>query len=798
MNQNEIEEDEIDFERIIRNLKRNLKSIIVISFLITAIAISYAYFLQPIYSSSVSISFPNQQMFKLSSIIPGELTPLENKKSELETIKLTIKTRKFINSVIKDMNLSNRYYIEKNFKKIELYRFNNLEVNLTIIDKRLYGKYFKIEPFSHDKYKLTCDSLNYSEVHEYNKPTINKFFSINIHKKGKLPQQYTYFIKNTNKVLLADKILQNLTVKILSDNVLQIIYNDSVSKRAKELVNAIAKKFIAYSLEKKTNDITQTLIFLDKQIAKIKSKLENQGEELKGYQEKSNAFMPLESSRLLMDSISAKREALTKLTFQYTEVKKFKKALIRNQLNTVALFNSGINTTSIQNLVELFRKDTFMLKEMNLQSKNIGKSIIDNAQLTKLISQLNDKKRHLIDLEFNFTQGHPQVIQAKNEISLLEKEIHTYISTYIKKLKISKNLTKNKILNNIKMTQDSLKRKIEKSNKDIQEKEKKLRSLPEKDLRSQELKRKFILSEKVYTFLLEKKMDFKIKKASTIANTQIIEDAREGLKPIKPNKKLIVIIGFILGIILGILFTTIKIILDNKIRDISTVEELTNTPLYGTLPDKANKRFFNEALKNIYTNLYFLLPNEKKCITILISSTVANEGKTIVVANLSKTISNINKKVLVIDLNLRKPRLHKEFNKSNNIGVTDYLVGNRSIEDLIQPINDNLDFIASGAVPSNPAELLMSDKFNTFINKFKKEYDYILFDSAPIGTIIDALLILKYIDITLFIVRANLSEKSYLKNFNRLQVEKDIKSAGIILNQVKLNKNEDYGYGYSD
>ncbi len=794
MNINEIEEDEIDIGKIIGHLKRNLKLILFIAFLITASATVYAYFLQSTYSSSVSISFSDQKMSKLSSIIPDELSPLKNKESELETIKLTIKTRKFINSVIRDMALGNRYYIERNFKKEELYNLKNLDIELATA-KIFYGIFFKIEPLSTKKYRLTIDALDYSEEHNYNEKIVKKFFIIRVSKKGVLKEK-AYFVKNNDKALLADNILKNLTVEILSDNVLKITFNDAVPRRAKELVEAIAIKFIAYTLEKKTNEITQTLKFLDTQIAQIKVNLENKGDLLKEYQEKSDAFMPLESSKLLMESISKKEEDLKVLIFQYTEVKEFKKALSHNRLNTVALLNSGINTSSIQNLIELFRKETFKLNEMNLQSKNIEKAIIENEQLSILIKQFNEKKKRLIDLKFNFTDGHPQVVQTENEIALLEEDIRAYISTYIQKIEVNKRLTKNKIVNNIGMTEQSLKRKIKELTKDIKEQQRSLQLLPDKDLTTQELKRKFILSEKIYTFLLEKKMEFKISKASTIANTQIIEDAREGLKPIKPNKKLIVVVGFILGLILGILFTAIRAMLDSKIRDASTVEDLTDTPLYGILPEKSNSRFFEEALRNIRTNLHFVLPNEKKCVTMLISSTVASEGKTTVIAGLSKIVAQSNKKVLVIDLDLRKPRLYQEMQKSNKLGITNYLIENRTVDELIQPVTDNLNFIAAGAVPPNPSELLMSNKFDELINQLMEQYDYILFDTAPIGTVIDTALILKYSDIILLIVEANVSEKSYLENFNKLRLEKGIKSAGIILNKVKLTKNKGYGYGY--
>jgi len=805
LNPHEIEEDEIDISKIIAHLKRNVRMILFITFLITSLAAVYAYFLQPIYSSSVSISFSDDnKMSKLSSIVPEDLTSLGMTESALETTKLTIETRKFINSVIADMFLSQRYFIERNFKKNEYYGLDALEVNLEIHDEAyqlsnpgntLYGAYFKIEPFNDEQYILTIEDLDYNEVHRYGRTISKEFFSIHIEKKEAL-EETTYFVKVHNKDLLADEILNNLTVTILSDNVLQITYNDTVPRRAKELVEAIAKKFIAYTLEKKREEIGQTLTFLDTQIADIKISLASEGDILKRYQEKSDAFMPLESSRLLMESISKKEEVLKTLEFQYAEVSSFKKALLFNKLNTVSLLNSGINTASIQSLIELFRAEGLALSEMELQAKNIEKSLTTNTQLTALIDTLNSKKRLLVDLNFNFTAGHPQVLQTQSDITSLENEIRSYIVTHISKLKSNIKLTKNKIVNNIDMTKLSLNRKIKDLRKDIATQQHSLQALPEKDLTTQELKRKFTLSENIYTFLLQKKMEFEISKASTIANTQIIEDPREGLKPIKPNKKLIMIVGFIVGLILGVLFTALRAMLDTKIRNAATVESLTDIPLYGILPEKSNIRFFKEALRSIRTNLHFVLPNEKKCVTMLVSSTVPSEGKTTVIAGLAEIMSQINKRVLVMDLDLRKPRLYQELQKSNKMGVTNYLVEDKGIEELVQPINDNLDFIAAGSVPPNPSELLMSERFDALVNQLMDQYDYILFDTAPIGTVIDASLILKHTDVSLLVVKANVAEKSYLENFNRLRKEKEMKSVGIILNQVKTTKSKDYGYGY--
>ena len=802
-NINDIEEDEIDIHKIIKHLKRNLSTILLITFVVTFLAIVYAYFLKPVYSSSVMVSFSDQKTSKLTAIIPEELSGFGMKESELETVKLTLMTRKFINSVIKDLDINQRYFIENNLRKNEIYAFENLDVKIDIhdehyvasTDETLYDELFEIQPIDSKKYLLKVDALDYEKVHQYGENVKENFFNIKVSKKGNLSEK-SYFVQVSDKRLLADTILENMQVSILSDNVMQITYNDSVARRAKELVHAISEKFITYTLDKKTSELSKTLAFLETQISETKTHLQEKGEKLESYQQKSEIFMPMESSVTLFDTVNEKKEAIKMLELQVSELKNFKVALKKNSLNTVSLRYSGIDTSSIQTLIELFRADSMALNEMKLQSKNIEKSLTANVQLNSLIKEFNDQKKLLDELRFNFTSGHPQVVKASDELSQIETNIRDYIAENIKKLEESKRLTKSKILNNITMTQNNIVSKLKVLKRDLSEKSKLLQSLPGKDLTIQDLKRQFTLSENIYTFLLQKKMELDISKASTIANTQVIEDPVEALSPIKPNKKLIVVIGLILGLILGVLYTAIKAMLDTKIRDASTVEELTDAPLYGVLPFKENKRFFDEALRSIRTNLQFVLPREKECTTMLISSTVPGEGKTTVIAGLSEIIAQSGKKVLLMDLDLRKPRLYKELKKSNRAGMTHYLVGDMDFIDFIQPINDNLDFFAAGTVPPNPSELIMSEKFDNLIAELMNRYDYILFDTAPIGSVIDANMLLKYSDIVLLVVKANYAEKDYLENFNRLRREKSIKSAGIILNQLKLQKNDNYGYGY--
>ena len=408
------------------------------------------------------------------------------------------------------------------------------------------------------------------------------------------------------------------------------------------------------------------------------------------------------------------------------------------------------------------------------------------------------KEKLLSELNFNFTEGHPQVLRASEEVDKLQVNIMNYIDRDISRLKTNLILTKNKIIHNIVMTQNNIRAKLKIAKEYVSKKRKLLASLPEQGLAIQSLKRSFSLSEDMYTFLSKKRMEVETSIASIVANTQIIEDATIALKPLKPKKKLIILISMVIGLILGVLYSVLRTMFDVKIRSISMIKELTDIPLYGVLPNKSNKRLFDEALRNIRTNLEFIVASKSKCVTVLISSTISGEGKTTVIAGLAEMISKAGKKVLVMDLDLRKPRLNLELNKPNTNGMTQYLIGDFHYAESIQILSEYLDFFPAGTVPPNPSELLMSDKFSELISELMDMYDYILFDTAPIGSVVDANMLLKYSDILLLLVEANVSEKEYLRNFNRLIEEKNVKSAGIILNKLKLLKSNqhEYGYGY--
>jgi capsular exopolysaccharide synthesis family protein len=823
LHNNNYEEDEIDLRELFSIIRNNLGKLIFITLLVVVLASIYLYFAKPIYSSSVTIALDNQAENKLKNILPNDMFLDTKTKERLQLAKVTIQSKKFIKTIIDKVNIDKEYFLKTNFRKNEVNKFTDIKLNIKCKDDNLYGQFFEIIPINNNKFKLKIDinteefKFNYNKICKYNKKIDNKYFSLKVIKLNKKSPfidsleskiinlfhdktitdliEPRYYFRVFSKKSQIDTIVENMSVSDLSDSILKIEYRDNMPIQTKEVVEEIAKSYIEYTLENRTSELEQTLEFLDKQIIDIQSNLKRRGSELKKYQQKSgSAIISIEED--ILKTLEKKKELIDKIVLQIQEIKRFKSNLTNGIVSTVSLMSMGIDTTSIQSLIEGYRKDGQEIEALKFQEQNIGKAVTKNKQINMLIDELKNKELYIQELLLNFTYEHPQVIEAKTEIDNLKNKIHATIMANIQKLEKSRIIARSTILNNVNMVENNLNNRLRLLKSNIREKKALLQSIPEKHMINENLKRKFALSAEIYTFLLQKKIEVEISKASVIANTKILEDAYIAEKPIKPKKKLILVISLIVGFILGVFYIFIKEFFDTKIRSVKDVEKLTDIPLYGILPLNNNERFFKEALRNIRTNLQFVIADNKECINILISSTVAGEGKTTITAGLAEVISQADKKVLVMDLDLRKPRLYKELKRSNKIGMSNYLTKNYELHDVIQTINENLDFLPAGSIPPNPSELFMNKRFDKTIKELEERYDYIIFDSAPIGTVTDSSLILKYSDILLLIVKVNMTENLFLENFNKMIKEKSIKSSGIVLNGVKLFKNKNYGYGY--
>jgi capsular exopolysaccharide synthesis family protein len=290
----------------------------------------------------------------------------------------------------------------------------------------------------------------------------------------------------------------------------------------------------------------------------------------------------------------------------------------------------------------------------------------------------------------------------------------------------------------------------------------------------------------------------------------MVDLAKASSMPISPKKAIIYLAALLLGLGIPVGFLYLYFLLDTKIHSKKDVQAvITEIPVIAEIPHIAeaaklvkylDRSVLSEAFRILRTNLTFLIKDENKSQVLFTTSTIKGEGKTFVSMNLAITLSTLNKKVILVGADLRNPQLHKMLKSTRHKkGVTNYLHDTTTVlEDIIetgQEYNLKFDLIFSGTIPPNPAELLSNGRFEVLLEELKKEYDFVIVDTAPTLLVTDTTLIANLADLIVFVIRANHTDKKLLHFINELKALKKINNAGIVLNNVGEQKG--YGYSYS-
>lgn len=315
----------------------------------------------------------------------------------------------------------------------------------------------------------------------------------------------------------------------------------------------------------------------------------------------------------------------------------------------------------------------------------------------------------------------------------------------------------------------------------------------------------------LYLMLLQKREENAIMLAATANNAKIIDDAIADVIPVSPKRSIIYLAALCLGIAIPVVVIYMIDLTKFKIEGRANVEKLTSVPIAGDIPltDEKNTKegsiavfenqnnLMSETFRNIRTNIQFMLQNNKK--VILVTSTVSGEGKSFTSANLAISLSLLGKKVVIVGLDIRKPGLNKVFNlSSKEKGITQYLANpEMDLMSLVQlsDVNRNLYILPGGTVPPNPTELLARDGLDKAIEILKKNFDYVILDTAPIGMVTDTLLIGRVADLSAYVCRADYTHKAEYTLINELFHEQKLPNLCTIINGVDLKKRK-YGYYY--
>ena len=439
------------------------------------------------------------------------------------------------------------------------------------------------------------------------------------------------------------------------------------------------------------------------------------------------------------------------------------------------------NQTQI-NLVEDLRR--YMRgNEYEVLPGNIG---LQDAGLVAQIDRYNEMLVERKRLLRTSTENNPTIIN---------------LDTSIRAMKMNVDVTLDRTLQGLLITKADLDREASRFSRRINE-------APGQERQFVSIARQQEIKSGLYLLLLQKREENAITLAATANNAKIIDDAIADEIPVSPKGKMIYLIALVLGV--GIPVGVIYLINLTKFRieGRSDVEKLTSLPIVGDIPLTDEKQgaiavfenqnnLMSETFRNIRTNLQFMLENDKK--VILVTSTVSGEGKSFISANLAISLSLLGKKVVIVGLDIRKPGLNKVFNISKKEqGITQYLANpENNLMDLVQlsDVSKNLYILPGGTVPPNPTELLARDGLDKAIETLKKNFDYVILDTAPVGMVTDTLLIGRVADLSVYVCRADYTHKNEYTLINELAVNNKLPSLCTVINGLDLKRRK-YGYYY--
>lgn len=766
----------VEFLRLTYSAKKNIKPIIVIFILATIACFLIIRYSTRRYKAStvMQISTVNRANEVLDNHNSNQgFYDNQDLSKEMELLK----SKLLFTKTLSKLPIEVSYYNKGHFLSYELYKNAPFQIDFRLIDSTYLDKTFIIHFNSKDSVTISMDNQQHNFKHSF---PINKidlpgiFLKIKIKDLRTIEERqkdihsssgaYSFIINSVNN--LANKYADHIKINILnpSAKTVKISVTDPNAKKASEIAKALANEFIQYDVKKRSESSEKIIEFINRQLDLAYNRLKSSEQDMKDYKKSHHLSDVKNFSSIYLKNINNLNDQLVNLSLQINvlkEVEKKIKASAKSQ-NIIKLISIVTGTKYAGNISNLMRS---LYDLYNKREELKFSSTADNFSLKNINHQIEIQKEILVQ-------------SLEQEISELE-------------------LAQNNI--------------TEKNNQIVN----KLSGLPDKQIEYARLQRTSSINENFFSLLQEKRIAFSISKAGFVPQHLILEKAQIPESPFYPNIMIVILSSLSAAVALSILFILISFIFQNKISSTIELESYLGSiiPVIGSVPfqksksknpelinEKNGKSYLAETFRSIRTNLqFFSQKNESK--TLCVTSTISGEGKTFVALNMASIMAMAGKKVIVLDIDLRNPKVHKQFEVQNKIGITHILIGKAQVEECIQKSKiNNLDFITAGINPPNPSELLLSEKLNQLIETLKSKYDLIVIDTPPVGLVTDGINLFKSADYPLYVFRADYSKRQFVKEVKKLYYNHNIKKLAVIFNGVKMNftsySNYKYGTDY--
>ncbi len=704
----------------------------------------------PVYELKATLIIKDEQKGADDSKMIQSLDVFNSKKIVENEIEV-IKSKTLAQEVVRNLHLYASVNDEGSFTDHSAYNTSPVQIIAKNPDSiQLVNKlYFTIT----NKQQVVINHTAYPINQWNNTPYgILKFISNPNYKAAANPKTLYFSLVPVDYV--ADDIVAGLDVEEANklSTVVNITWKDEIPERGKAIVNNLINAYNQAAIEEKNMLAANTLSFVEDRLQYVTHDLDSVEGNLQRFKTQNKIVDIDTQGKLFLQNVGQNDQKIGDISMQLAVLDQVENYVTgKGGKGGIVPSTFGITDPVLSNLLD-------KLYDAELQYEKVKKIAPENNPiLVSLTDQINKIKPGILE---NIESQRKGLLAGKNDLAATNSKYSSMLGT-----------------------------------------------IPGKERELLEISRQQAIKNNIYTFLLQKREEAAIAYASAVADSRLVDSAQASKDPVSPNELIVCIIAVVAAFGTGIGYVSVRDFFNTNIDSRAEIENYTHLPIIGELVQNQSKepvvvsennnRFIAEQFRQLRTMLAYLgINNHKK--KLLITSSVSAEGKSFVAVNLGVSLALTNKKVVLVDLDLRRPALAAMLNVKVPDGVEQYLNGDKEIEDVIKrtDINKNLFVIPCHSIPPNPSELLLSGKAEELFTYLEHAFDYIIIDTSPISPVTDAFILSPLCDATLYVIREGVTPKMFVQKLDKYSDMQNLKNIALVFNGIERRGFGKYGSGY--
>lgn len=713
-------------------------------------AILYLRYATPLYEASATLLLKDEKKGADDSHLLDQLNVYHTKKIVENEVEV-LQSRSLMQRVVKTLGLYTSVYEQGKVKAVSAYASSPIVVDVKNPDSVIEAKV----AFRFGSGKVAIDNVLYPLNAWVTTPYGIFLFKVN--PRIVRPAKNSLFFTVTDYKSVANNFSGKLSVAASSklSSIVGLTFKDEDPKRATDILNELLRTYNQEAIDDKNALASNTLSFVDDRLNAVSKDLEEIEKRIQAFRSREGAIDLSEQGKLFLKNVSDNDMKVADINMQLAVIDQVEKYVLS--------------------------KDS----KGGIVPSTLG---IDDVVLTTLLQQLNDVELQYEKLKRTTAENNPALVALANQMEKIRPNI----------------------LDNIRAHKASLQagqRDLMYSTNTFSGM---LQQLPEKERELLEISRQQTIKSNVYSFLLQKREETALSYAATIADSRVVDPADAIAKPVSPKRLVVFPIAIVAAIILCYLFVVFKEMMSNKVLFRSEIERLTSVPILAELSktktkepfvtNNAKEPFIAEQFRQLRTALGIYGSNAMRR-KLLITSSIPGEGKSYVASNLALSLALDGKKVVLIDMDLRNPKISGLFGLTEEIGVSDYLTQSREEYEIIRSTAyDNLFVIGAGSEVVNPTGLFMNGRLARLFKMVDETFDFVIVDSSPVDAATDSYIFSELCDATLFVVRHGKTPKAMVELLDESNKIKVLKNIAIAFNGVKprgfVKGVYGHGFGY--